>query len=215
MAFLGLDTDQYPGDAMMARLRQRFAVTGFYLAPAPSHGDTGWMTRLQYLQGLRYGFLPVYVGQELVGPGRHNVTAGQGVIDGADAARLARLAGFMAGSCIYLDLENGPPFTPAEAEYVKAFADTLRTNGYAIGIYGSHLYAAALRALVPEARIWTVHTATVDRHVRSSALITAPDPTSIYSQAIACQFDLSVLLSDFGGLEVDLNSTTIADPSRP
>ncbi len=214
MSFLGLDTDQYPGDDAMAKLRQRFAVTGFYLAPAPSHGDPGWMPKLAYLQSLRYGFLPTYVGQELVGPGRHNVTAAQGSIDGADAARLAMLAGFPAGSFIYLDLENGPPFTLSESAYVSAFRVALAVGGYALGIYGSHLYAAALHELCPAARIWTVHTATTQPHPRGGLIIPV-DPTSVYAQAVACQFDQSVVLSDFGNLEVDLNSTTLADPSRP
>lgn len=212
MIFLGFDTDQYPGDDMMVRLRTRFAFTGFYLAPAPSHGDAGWMGKLSFLKDQHYGFLPTYVGQELVGPGRHNVTAGQGAIDGADAANLALKAGFGMGSYVYLDLENGPPFTSAEGGYVKAFRNALGAGGYALGIYGSHLYAGILHELAPGARIWTVHTATTSPHPVNGPII-APDPTCAYSQAVACQFDQSAELPE--GIEVDLDSSAVADPSRP
>ncbi len=213
--FLGLDTDHYPGDAMMQRLRPRFSFTGFYLAPAPSHPDAGWMTKLPVLQAMRYGTIPIYVGQELVGLGRHNMTAAQGMMDGADAGRLMRVAGYVPGSYCYLDLENGPPFTALEAAYVVKWCVALRTYGYKPGLYGSHLYADALHKLVPDARIWTVHTATTATHRVITLGLNPPPPAKFYDYAIAAQFDQNAVLPDFGNLEVDLNSSVLADPSAP
>ena len=59
--FLGFDTSIYPGDTAMQTLRTQalVAFTGFYLAPAPSHGDTSWMQKRAFLAGLGYGFAPV------------------------------------------------------------------------------------------------------------------------------------------------------------
>lgn len=215
MTILGFDTDIYPGDAMMERLRAHFDFVAFYLAPAPSHGDTSWMPKLAYLRSIGYGLVPVYVGQELVGPGRHNVTGRQGTLDAADAVHRAQQAGFGPGTFIYLDLENGPPFTDEEAAYVTAFAAGLKAASFNIGIYGSHLYADHLKELVPEARIWTVHTRTTTAHDVEAADVSTPSPISFNSQAVVAQFDQSAVLTDFDRLEVDLDSSVIADPSRP
>jgi hypothetical protein len=43
--FLGFNRSEYPGDSVLMALRAEahIAWTGFYLAPAPSHVNTGWM----------------------------------------------------------------------------------------------------------------------------------------------------------------------------
>jgi hypothetical protein len=215
MTHFGFDTDIFPGVPLMGQIKAstNLEFVGFYLAPAPSHGDASWMAHRGDLAAQGWGFLPVYVGQETVGPGRHNVCGPQGTIDGAEAVTLMRSAGFPAGSYVYLDLENGPPFTAAEAQYVEAWVKLVEGGGYKAGIYGSHLYAAELAALAPSARIWTVRTATVDRHQVPGRIFTGRDPAdSGFPGAFACQFDQSAVLTAFG-LEVDLDSALSADPS--
>jgi len=108
--FAGFDRDIYPGDTVMAAIIQKTNLRwcGFFLAPAPCHTDTSWMTKRAFLQGLGWGLAPLYVGQQLDGPGSHNVTAAQGAIDGQNAATLAAQAGFPNGSIIFLAIQQDP-----------------------------------------------------------------------------------------------------------
>src|ERR1043165_1953648 len=100
--FLGFDRSEYPGDDVMRLLRTTAQIdfTGFYLAPAPSHPNAGWMSKRAFLAGLGFGFAPIYVGQQQPGapghsnPGSHVITAAQGTIDGKNATVLMTHAGF-------------------------------------------------------------------------------------------------------------------------
>jgi Rv2525c-like, glycoside hydrolase-like domain/Hemopexin len=113
LGYGGVDVLQYPGDPAMDILWNTTSLTwtGFYLAPAPSQGNTSWMNRRAFLEGLGWGFAPIYVGQQThASPGSHTLTQAQGTIDANDAAALALHAGFVPGSIIYLDIETGPRF---------------------------------------------------------------------------------------------------------
>lgn len=79
------------------------------------------MPRRSELVAMGWGIAPIYVGQQVTGPGSHLVTGAQGKIDGADAAKKVAQCGFPSGSFVYLDLENGPPFTAAQHAYVGAW----------------------------------------------------------------------------------------------
>jgi hypothetical protein len=89
---------------------------GYYLGPAPSHTSTSWMGQRAALLAGGWGIAPLYVGQQIKGPGRHKVSAAQGSADGLDAAHLMQSEGFAAGTCVYLDLEDGPPFKPPRTD---------------------------------------------------------------------------------------------------
>jgi len=92
--FLGFDRSEYPGDSVMKALRTQAQVawTGFYLAPAPTHKNTGWMLKRSFLAGLGFGFAPIYVGQQQSAPGSQILTTTQGELDGA-AGEASRLPG--------------------------------------------------------------------------------------------------------------------------
>ena len=107
----GFDRSQYPGAAKMALLKSSTNLVwcGFYLAPSPSHKDKGWMGQRATLVGQGWGIAPIYVGQQVIPPGSQRPSTAQGTTDGKDAADLAAQAGFAGGTCVYLDLENGPP----------------------------------------------------------------------------------------------------------
>jgi len=144
--FAGFDRSTYPGDPLMTAIIQNTNLCwcGFYLGPAPSHPDTSWMKQRAFLKGLGFGLAPLYVGQQVTGPGSHNVTAAQGKIDAQQAASLASLAGFPAGSIIFLDIEQGPPPDPKTIVYYRAWVEEFATNTkYAPGVYCSYSKVAA------------------------------------------------------------------------
>ena len=98
--FLGFDRSGYPGDNTMQQLRTTAQIdfTGFYLAPAPSHGDTGWMSKRAF-ERTGSGLCPVYVGQQQSPPGSLNLSTAQGKST-RKCVVLAGQAGFPAGSVI-------------------------------------------------------------------------------------------------------------------
>ena len=81
--FAGFDASGFPGLSEMEWLKANtnLAWCGFYLALAPSHPDAGWMPHRAELAAQGWGFAPVFVGQQVTGPGSRHTTAGQGIID--------------------------------------------------------------------------------------------------------------------------------------
>ena len=116
------------------------------------------------LTNLHWGIAPLYVGQQVTGPGSHNSSLAQGHVDGGDAVNLLKSEGFPNGSCVYLDLENGPPFVQPQQDYVTGWVDTVLADGFQPGVYCSHLLAAAVHALRSQARIWAFKVSTTDPH---------------------------------------------------
>jgi hypothetical protein len=217
MAYAGFDRADCPGLALMARLRAETNLVwcGYYLA-APSQPAPTWRGKRAALVAQGWGLAPIYVGQQVSGPGSHNVTSTQGFADGERAAETAASEGFPKGSWVYLDLENGPPLVAQQRAYVRAWASSLINGGYRPGIYCSFLFAGEIAALVPEARIWTFHVQTIARHAVEGACFGAADPClSGYAKASVWQHDDSAVLSGFGDLLVDLDSAAMADPGAP
>lgn len=216
--FLGFDRSQYPGDSMMQTLRTQghVAWTGFYLAPAPSHSDAGWMQKRAFLLSLGYGFAPVYLGQQQGGPGSHNLTPQQGTLDGRNAAQLAAQAGFPAHSVIYLDIETGPPLLSPFLNYYAAWVQSVINNNFTPGVYCSHALAAQVQAKDARPVFWVFRLSTIGGNF--TAPFPVPNPAqSGFAHATLLQYAQNCQIN-FGGTHltpVDLDSATVADPSRP
>jgi hypothetical protein len=60
---------------------------GYYLAPAPSHHDTSWMGTRAALAAAGWGVAPVYLGQQITGPGSYNPSLQQGGTDSGPCHR--------------------------------------------------------------------------------------------------------------------------------
>ena len=217
--FLGFDRSEYPGDSVMRAMRTEadIAWTGFYLAPAPSHGNTGWMQKRSFLAGLGFGFAPIYVGQQQSAPGSQILTAAQGKLDGANAARLAEQAGFPKPSVLYLDIETGPPAKPAFFDYYKAWVQAVVDNGCSPGVYCSHRLAAQFIAADNRAVPWVFQLKSATPQTFVPPLL-APDPSqSSFSGAKVLQYAQNgkLALGSTKLAPVDLDTALMADPSAP
>ncbi len=218
----GLDLSAYPGDAMMQWLKDNTNLkwSGFYLGKAPSHPQTDWMSRRAALVAQGWGIAPTYVGQQVTGHGSYNTSLQQGYTDGADAAALMNSAGFARGSWVYLDLENGPPFTQIQHDYVGAWVDTVNTNGYNAGVYCSYLFAPDVHILRSSARVWVFRVSTTASHPVPGPNYPDNHPAgSGYAGAYAWQLGQSCVISapgaPSGTLTVDLDTAVSPDPSAP
>jgi Rv2525c-like, glycoside hydrolase-like domain len=215
--FLGFDRSAYPGDHIMQRLRTEAEVdfTGFYLGPAPSHGDTGWMNKRDFLASLGFGFAPIYVGQQQSPPGSLVLTGAQGVLDGDNATKLATTAGFPPTSVIYLDIETGPPAHAPFFVYYKAWAQSVIDSGFTPGFYCSHHLGAPFAAADNRALPWVYQLNAVGGSFAPP--LPRPDPShSSFNGAKVLQFAQNATLNLSGTIlkPVDLNTALSADPSK-
>jgi hypothetical protein len=220
--FAGFDASGYPGDTVIDWLRANtnFSWCGFYLAPAPSHGNTGWMGKRARLVAAGWGIAPIYVGQQTIPPGSRNSSGPQGKVDGADAASLATHAGFPAGTRIFLDLENGKPFPAAQKAYVVAWCAEVSHRGFAPGVYCSHSFAADVHAAAPAARIWVFKVPTTAPHPVPGPPYPHKDPAeSGFAGAFAWQLgqncQITATPAPGGRLTVDLDTASVPDPGAP
>ena len=219
MAYAGFDRADCPSLDMMARLKAdtNLEWCGFYL-PAPSQRGATWKGKRAALVAQGWGLTPIYVGQQVTGPGARNTSSAQGATDGADAFDKMKAEGFARGSWVYLDLENGPPFTTLQKGYVAAWVDTVESFGYRAGVYCSYLFASEVKALCPTARIWVFHlkVAKIAAHPVDGIKFPQLDPAnSGFAGAVIWQFDDEARLSAFGDLACDLDSSTMRDPGAP
>lgn len=219
--YAGFDASAFPGIDNTAWLKANtnLVFAGFYLGPTPSHGHADWMSHRGALQAQGWGLVPIFVGQQTVGPGGHEVTAGQGTTDGDHAASLMRVAGFEPGRGVWLDLENGLPLTDPEAGYVQAWAEAVSAAGYAPKVYCSHAMAEAVVATgaVGPDDIWAFKVASTAEHAIKGTAFPAKDPGgSGYAGARVWQCDQNAIISvGAHQMLVDLNCATSPDPSAP
>ena len=121
-----------------------------------------------------------------------------------------RSEGFALGSCIYLDLENGPPLTQPLTDYVANWCDTVSSSGYLPGVYCSHQLALTVHTLRSMCRIWAFRVQTTQPHPVPKPF---PDPNPSgcgYIGAYAWQLGqnclIAVVPANLSTLDVDLNS---------
>jgi hypothetical protein len=156
---LGFDVSAYPGDAAMSLwwASSPFVFTGFYLAPAPSHSDTSWMSRRSYLANLGWGFAVVYVGRQA---GQSNLTNAQGKADADNAATLADEAGFPSLATIFLDIEAGGALPSDLISYVEGWVAQIDdVSAYWAGVYCSYTSAAQIKSALGNKHVgfWCWH----------------------------------------------------------
>jgi hypothetical protein len=219
--FSGFDRLEYPGDAIMTWLKNNTNLVwcGYYLAPAPSHGNTSWMTNRAKLAGEGWGLAPIFVGQQVTGPGSLSPSAATGLADGKVAVDLMTTEGFAIGSVVYLDIENGPPVTDLQQAYIANWCDTVSSAGFSPGVYCSHLIALSIHTLRTSCRIWAFNVATTQPHP-VPAPYPDPNPSGCgYIGAYAWQLGqdslINVPLANLQTLDVDLSSAIVVDPSTP
>ena len=219
--YAGFDISDYPGAAQMDWLKNNSNLTwcGFYLGSAPSHPSASWMNARADLAKQGWGFAPIYVGQQVTGPGSHNVNLAQGTQDAANALKLMQQAGFSQGNCVYLDLENGLPFSQDQQDYVAGWIDGVIAGQFQPGVYCSWTFAGQVHLLRSQPRIWVFRVSTTTPHPVPGPNYPDPHPAaSGYAGAYGWQLGMECRISSPGApngiLQVDLDSAVSPDPSK-
>lgn len=197
---IGFDISTAPSPDRLVTLRKNFDFCGCYLAPAPSHPDKSWMVAgILNARRIGFRFLPVFVGQQITGPGSKINTVAQGEIDARQAVSHMASAEFPKSSPVYLDLENGAPFDEPQRSYVFAWIEEVRRLGYTPGVYCSHTFANSFDP--DKTRVWAFRVPTTQTTVQ----VHMPPPLAVtLGKYSALQYRQNVSLPDLG-LVVDFN----------
>ncbi len=140
-AFLGFDSNEYPGDTSLENLKRTFSFSGFWLNDPPGAKSNEWAGKREALRAAGFGFLVLFNGRlerESNSPAGPSVT---GIRDAQAAANAAAHEGFPSGTIIFLDQEEGGRMTAHQMSYILAWIDALAKSGYRAGIYCSGMPA--------------------------------------------------------------------------
>ena len=140
-AYLGFDRNDYPGDENLARLRQTFSYTGFWLNPPPGEKTNTWAGKRQTVEAAGLGFLVLYNGRLFAALKTVSNAGKLGKSDAQSAIADAQREGFPAGTLIFLDQEEGGRMLPEQKAYLHAWVDEIAAGGFRAGIYCSGIAA--------------------------------------------------------------------------
>lgn len=136
-SYLGMDRNDYPGDANMQALRRTFAFTGYWLSNPPGADQNSWKGKRVALQAMGYGFLILFNGREYKELKASGDAAGVGTRDATAAVQAANAEGFPLKAIIFLDQEQGGRMLPEQRAYIHAWVDGVVKGGYRAGVYCS------------------------------------------------------------------------------
>jgi hypothetical protein len=136
-ASLGMDRNDYPGDAAMTTMRETFVFTGYWLNDPPGEKRNSWQGHRKTLNALNYGFLLLFNGREYSYLKASGNAARVGRNDAAAAVRSAEHEGFSKRAIIFLDQEQGGRMLPEQLAYILAWVDGVMRGGFRAGIYCS------------------------------------------------------------------------------
>lgn len=135
--YLGVDRNDYPGDANMAALRKTFAFTGYWLNTPPRDDHNSWQGKRKSLAAMGYGFLLLFNGRDYAALKASGNAARVGASDAAAAVSAAKHEGFPKDAIIFLDQEQGGRMLPEQRAYIHAWVDGVVRGGYRAGVYCS------------------------------------------------------------------------------
>src|SRR3974390_3919754 len=135
--YLGLDRNDYPGDASMLLLYKAFAFTGYWLNIPPGADHNNWTGHRAQLESMGYGFLLLFNGREYASLKALGNPAADGARDAVSAVSAAESEGFPPKSVIFLDQEQEGRMLPEQRAYIHAWVDGGTLSGYGAGIYCS------------------------------------------------------------------------------
>lgn len=139
--YAGFDANEYPGDALLPRLHQHFAFTGYWLNNPPGANHNPWTGKRDMLVKNGFGFLVVFNGrldkEILAAKKKGQSPAVLGKADAAAAVAAARREGFPQHTILFLDQEEGGRMLEEQAGYLLAWTEGVAASSYRPGVYAS------------------------------------------------------------------------------
>ena len=135
--YLGLDRNDYPGDAAMQSLRKTFAFTGYWLNNPPGADRNTWKGKRPQLQAMGYGFLLLFNGREYNELKASGDAAAVGSRDAAAAVQAATAEGFPKEPSFSSTRSREDACFPSSAPTFMPGSTVVVKGGYRAGIYCS------------------------------------------------------------------------------
>ncbi|HEV2620432.1 MAG TPA: glycoside hydrolase domain-containing protein [Acidobacteriaceae bacterium] len=140
-SYLGFDSNDYPGDALLPALRKQFSFTGYWLTNPPATHANSWVGKREILLRNGFGFLVLADGRldsEILKSRKSGTPpATLGHQDAALAIAAARREGFPPRTILFLDQEEGGRMLPEQANYLLAWTEAVAASPYRPGVYAS------------------------------------------------------------------------------
>jgi len=144
-AYLGFDSNEYPGDAALPALAKTFAFTGYWLnAPPgqePGEAENGWKGKRAAVLQNGLGFLVLFNGRWERELKNFDHANSLGANDARYAAEAAKAEGFARGTVIFVDQEEGGTMSPEQMAYLISWFDGVTSAGFHPGVYCSGMPA--------------------------------------------------------------------------
>ena len=141
-AYLGFDSNDYPGDANLKTLHQTFSYTGYWLNNPPGESANSWKGHRAAVESAGFGFLVLFNGRLYADLKTVTNATRLGKSDAQAAASAAQREGFPRATIIFLDQEQGGRMLPEQKAYIYAWVDGVTAAGFRAGIYCSGMAAA-------------------------------------------------------------------------
>ena len=142
--YRGFDRNDYPGDEVMANMRNAaaaFAFTGFWLDNPPGENANSWAGKRAVLREQGWGFLVLANGRldaEILKAQKGGTSPKDlGRKDAATAAASAQHEGFPPQTVIFLDQEEGGRLLSEQAAYLLGWTEAVAATGFRPGVYAS------------------------------------------------------------------------------
>ena len=135
--YLGLDRNNYPGDANLKALHQNFSYSGYWLNNPPGENTDPWTGHRATIESAGFGFLVLFNGRLYAELKSVANATRRGQSDARAAIADARREGFPAHTIIFLDQEQGGRMLPEQKAYIYAWVDGVTASGFRAGIYCS------------------------------------------------------------------------------
>jgi len=141
LAYLGFDSNHYPGDVALPVLKRTFSFAGYWLNPPPGTTSNTWTGMRAVLRESGFGFLVLFNGRTSRQLRRPADAAALGASDARIAADRAKQEGFSIGTVIFLDQEEGGRLLPEQRDYLFSWIDGVIAAGLGPGVYCSGIPA--------------------------------------------------------------------------
>lgn len=138
-SYIGIDRNDYPGDAELKMLGRKFTYMGFWLNNPPGATSNNWTGKRAAIRRAGLGFLVLWNGRAYKELG--NKAQELGRADAKAAVDAARKEGFRRGTVIFLDQEEGGRLLPEQKAYLFAWVDGVIASGFRVGVYCSGIAA--------------------------------------------------------------------------
>lgn len=135
--YLGFDSNDYPGDEALRRLRRTFSFAGYWLNSPPGTTTNEWSGKRAALLDAHFGFLVLFNGRSERELHSTPNPATLGAEDGASAVAAAKREQFPVGAVIFLDQEEGGRLLAEQMTYVLHWINRVARSGYKAGVYCS------------------------------------------------------------------------------